>query len=583
MRVYKDHAYAAHHHPSLHPVVPFRPQVLVEAAEDLAKEAASSSSSGGEAVPSSEALQKLLQRAACLLDALSSWADSHEQEAAAAAEEAARASATPRGSTPTSGQRRSLVCWQQLRSISWCPVVQVPPHPSMPWPEPSSLRPGLLFPPRMVRRAADGWLCSAAMRLLQGTASPALCGALGWDAPLKAPVLVGQLVELGGRQLITPGTPADAPRSTADLEAAGSVVEEACAALYNALGATLVSGSSNEQGQLLSTTLPDAAVVWVGAGFVLGSLVRSVRAQRQPSEQEQQQQEVAGADVQEDSLEAAAQAAIAAGLLWELPATLLSRLTPVGLQILAAAGVDDGFSCSSFVQALAALADMAPPGVPLPEQQAQLAALLAEAAGVLASEAGAPALVMLPDADGRMAPASQLFVADAPWLLEEGVAETGWRFVSPSVSITAAVALGALSMRSVHGHHHRYRVMLSCHAAQDNHEQALLCMVACHHFSILSWPHDTWHRLPADITLSCLCVMCNKSSSLSGMPCLGYSMQGSARCPSTSRHHSACHLTRGGPAGRQLGGSCAGTAELATCWTPQWPRGPTASGTAAGR
>jgi hypothetical protein len=294
------------------------------------------------------------------------------------------------------------------------------------------------------------------MRLLQGAASPALCVALGWDTPLKPPVLVGQLVELGRRHTVGP-TPEGAGRSLAGEEAAGGVVEEACAALYNALGATLVSGSSDEYGQMLHTTLPDSTVVWVGTGFVQGGLVRSTRAQRQARQHEEgqhqdhQQQQQAAADMEADPLEIAAQAAIAAGLLWQLPPTLLARLTPMGLQVLAAAGVGEAFTCSSYVQALAGLAEVVPPGVPLPEQQAQLAAVLAEAAGALASEAGAPALVMLPDTDGCMAPASQLFVADAPWLLEEGVAgaEAGWRFVAPAVSIAAAVALGALSMRCV--------------------------------------------------------------------------------------------------------------------------------------
>lgn len=43
----------------------------------------------------------------------------------------------------------------------------------------------------------DAWICSACLRLVNGNPGPALASKLGWTAPLAAPTLAAQLLELG--------------------------------------------------------------------------------------------------------------------------------------------------------------------------------------------------------------------------------------------------------------------------------------------------------------------------------------------------------------------------------------------------
>ncbi len=43
----------------------------------------------------------------------------------------------------------------------------------------------------------DAWICSACMRLVNGNPGSALAAKLGWTAPLAAPTLGAQLLELG--------------------------------------------------------------------------------------------------------------------------------------------------------------------------------------------------------------------------------------------------------------------------------------------------------------------------------------------------------------------------------------------------
>ncbi len=42
----------------------------------------------------------------------------------------------------------------------------------------------------------DAWICSACLRLVNGNPGPALASKLGWTAPLAAPTLAAQLLEL---------------------------------------------------------------------------------------------------------------------------------------------------------------------------------------------------------------------------------------------------------------------------------------------------------------------------------------------------------------------------------------------------
>ncbi|KAL0374330.1 UNVERIFIED_CONTAM: Sacsin, partial [Sesamum radiatum] len=56
--------------------------------------------------------------------------------------------------------------WNELRLISWCPVLISPPHMSLPWPTVLSL----VAPPKLVRPYSDLWLVSANIFYLDGLA-----------------------------------------------------------------------------------------------------------------------------------------------------------------------------------------------------------------------------------------------------------------------------------------------------------------------------------------------------------------------------------------------------------------------------
>ncbi|KAH6783246.1 zinc finger protein [Perilla frutescens var. hirtella] len=84
--------------------------------------------------------------------------------------------------------------WNELRLISWCPVLISPPHMLLPWPTVSSL----VAPPKLVRLYTDMWLVSASMRILDGEcSSSALSYQLGWSNPPGGSIIAAQLLELG--------------------------------------------------------------------------------------------------------------------------------------------------------------------------------------------------------------------------------------------------------------------------------------------------------------------------------------------------------------------------------------------------
>lgn len=81
--------------------------------------------------------------------------------------------ASPPGLQPVGNQLPEfiplfLVCrfWADLSRIPWCPVLQSAPVVGLPWPTRSL--PQRLAAPRLVRPAADMWLVSAAMSVLDG-------------------------------------------------------------------------------------------------------------------------------------------------------------------------------------------------------------------------------------------------------------------------------------------------------------------------------------------------------------------------------------------------------------------------------
>lgn len=84
--------------------------------------------------------------------------------------------------------------WFDLKMISWCPVLVIPPHPSLPWPSVSST----VAPPKLVRLKTDMWLVSGSLRILDAEcSSSALSLNFGWSTAPGGSVIAAQLLELG--------------------------------------------------------------------------------------------------------------------------------------------------------------------------------------------------------------------------------------------------------------------------------------------------------------------------------------------------------------------------------------------------
>lgn len=155
------------------------------------------------------AAKKLRSRAAALLDQLEQWAAKH--------------------GGPSGGREADQRAWVRLGGLSWCPVMAAAPEKGLPWPASQPL----LAPPRVVRPAADAWLVSATLHLVDRPAERpvgrALVSALGWDADPRVSVLAAQLLELGRLHAVVirqPGQRDDKEREQAQAQGKASEVEQ---------------------------------------------------------------------------------------------------------------------------------------------------------------------------------------------------------------------------------------------------------------------------------------------------------------------------------------------------------------------
>jgi hypothetical protein len=225
------------------------------------------------------------------------------------------------------------------------------------------------------------------------------------------------------------------------------------------MGQVLDEGGGQVQ-QLLEVALPGAEVVWVGSGFAAGGVTRLQLAPQHHQQQQQQlQQEHHNIQQQHQMLQLQLQQQQhpVTGLLWEVPQELQSLLQPSALALLQLAGVGPCYSLASYATALSQLAARYPTDTPLTSADLATAVALAEAAAltVAASAYGGDSggvrgvvvpLLLLPDEDGVMAVAGEMYFNDAPWLLlPQGGG--GWRFVAKDISQQAAASLGVRSLR----------------------------------------------------------------------------------------------------------------------------------------
>ena len=308
---------------------------------------------------------------------------------------------------PIAGRRAWVAA---LRRERWVPTLEAPPDAEalLPWAGP------WLCAPDESRPLDDAWACSASLGLVAKADEPrseAALAALGWRDDAAPAAVAAQLVALAARG------PGDA--------AWGVALGLRTPQLYGALGRRLAAerGLSRGEGafQHAETLLRAAPWLWLGDKWAAGASV----AFSAP--------EVADVDC-----------------LHECPAALAAAHGP----LLRALGVREAFDAADFARALR---EGFPGGEPLGEGRAAVAAALV---GLIAAsgfesvdelEAAVGGEVLAPDSEGRLAPARQLAVDDAPWLsarMREN-AVGALRLCHGAVAGDAALAVGARSLRAL--------------------------------------------------------------------------------------------------------------------------------------
>ncbi|KAG4906180.1 hypothetical protein JHK86_054664 [Glycine max] len=138
--------------------------------------------------------------------------------------------------------------WNDLRLVSWCPVLVSTPFQSLPWPVVSSM----VAPPKLVRPLNDLWLVSASMRILDGEcSSTALLYGLGWMSPPGGGVIAAQLLELGKNNEIV----------------SDQVLRQELAMAMPRIYSILSGMMASDEIEIVKAVLEGCRWIWVGDGF----------------------------------------------------------------------------------------------------------------------------------------------------------------------------------------------------------------------------------------------------------------------------------------------------------------------------
>ncbi|EFJ44918.1 hypothetical protein VOLCADRAFT_118510 [Volvox carteri f. nagariensis] len=308
--------------------------------------------------------------------------------------------------------------WQELARIRWCPVLQDPPAPGLPWPARHAVP--RLAAPRTIRPPSDMWLCSSCMFLVDGECrSSALAAGLGWSGRLGGSVLAQQLLQLGEMhtQVTDP--------------ALSQVLAGVVPLLYRSLAELGLHEAPVARGLLYGSRC-----VWVGNGFA-----------------------PAGKVAFKGSLDLSP-------WLYVMPA----ELAPFK-DLLLSYGAADGFSAVQYCSVLQDMAEATgavgsasvsaataaaaassspalppPPPPPQPLMEVQLGQVVAVAQALADLTLPAGAIIYLPDERGVLARAGDLAFNDAPWLAGQPSAASV-RLVHPRISAHVAARLGTPSLR----------------------------------------------------------------------------------------------------------------------------------------
>ncbi len=308
---------------------------------------------------------------------------------------------------------------QELRQITWLPVLASPTRPGLPWP-PSARTEGTrprLFTASETRRKSDDFLCSYTMRLIDFTfTSPALTRALGLDAPLPARVLVAQIrrfaaIYNAAAEKINRGEVSGEDYSVLRLPE-----------LYRLLWARM-EGNPAAQGLARKSLPRGVAWVWVGAqaGFVTPE-----RVAIDP-----------GVDC--------------SPYLFQAP-----NLCKPYASLLKSLGVKQAFDRGDLAALLARMGAKRK-GSPLSQDDLILSVralkryqeLLPDANALSEADAKRMAVLLLPNGRGVLTPANRLIFNDAPWISDAlGAGQGGLDFCNSSVDNELAAALGVKGFRS---------------------------------------------------------------------------------------------------------------------------------------
>lgn len=280
--------------------------------------------------------------------------------------------------------------WNDLRLICWCPVLVSSPFKALPWPVASSM----VAPPKLVRLQTDLWLVSASMRILDADcSSTALSYSLGWSSPPGGSVIAAQLLELGKNNEIMND----------------QVLRQELAMAMPRIYSMLTSLLGSDEMDIVKAVLEGCRWIWVGDGF------------------------------------ATADEVVLDGPLHLAP---YIRVIPIDLavfkELFIELGIREFLKSTDYADILYRMA-MKKGSSPLDTQEIRAAILIVQhLAEVQFHEQKVK--IYLPDASGRLFPASDLVYNDAPWLLgSEGTDST--------FNISSAVALNARRtvQKFVHG------------------------------------------------------------------------------------------------------------------------------------
>ncbi|CAB4295974.1 unnamed protein product [Prunus armeniaca] len=296
--------------------------------------------------------------------------------------------------------------WNDLRLISWCPVVVSAPFQTLPWPVVSSM----VAPPKLVRLQADLWLVSASMRILDGEcSSTALSTSLGWSSPPGGSVIAAQLLELGKNNEIVND----------------QVLRQELALAMPRIYSILTGLIGSDEMDIVKAVLEGSRWIWVGDGF------------------------------------ATADEVVLDGPIHLAP---YIRVIPVDLavfkELFLELDIREFLNSTDYANILCRMA-LKKGSSPLDAQEMRAALLIVQHLAEVQIH-DQKVKIYLPDVSGRLYPATDLVYNDAPWLLGSedhdspfggpsnvalNARRTVQKFVHGNISIDVAEKLGVCSLR----------------------------------------------------------------------------------------------------------------------------------------